>query len=158
MYKVGSAPWHGTPPGGVRWVWRLCRARRGPTNVWPPSRLCKAYARRRPPAEACGKACWAGPGASVGGDGIVACRARPSHGARATLPARWQHAHMWAPSEAGRRGRGGHHHGLGRVSPACAAGELCGATVLQHQLLTFQGTWDLDKPEDQVQQVLTEEE
>lgn len=88
----------------------------------------------------------------------MACRARPSHGAKATLPTRWQHAHMWAPPEAGRRARGTRRYGLGRVSPACAAGELCGATGLQHQRLTLQGTWDLDKLEDQVQQVLTEEE
>ena len=94
----------------------------------------------------------------MGGDVAVDCRARPYYGAKATLPARWQHALMWAPPEAVRRERGARRHGLGRVSPACAAGELCGATVLQHQLLTFQGIWDLDKLEDQVQQVLTEEE
>ena len=46
----------------------------------------------------------------------------------------------------------------GAGEPSLRSRELCGATVLQHQLLTFQGTWDLDKLEDQVQQVLTEEE
>jgi hypothetical protein len=42
--------------------------------------------------------------ASVGGDVAVDCRARPCHGAKATLPACWQPAHMWAPPTASRRG------------------------------------------------------
>src|SRR5262245_50242895 len=47
------------------------------------------------------------------------------HGARATLPARWQPARMWAPLEAGRHGRGGCCHELGRVSLSLR-GQNCG--------------------------------
>jgi hypothetical protein len=40
------------------------------------------------------------------------------HGARATVPVGWQHAHMWAPPEACRRGRGGRRHVPGWTSPS----------------------------------------
>jgi hypothetical protein len=64
--------------------------------------LCQA----RAPCDGLGHGWQDRVGGHRGGDVAAKRRVRPHHGAKATRPAGWRHAHMWAPLEAGRRGRG----------------------------------------------------